>query len=88
MERWIGTARRECLDRLLIVGRCQLEHVLRVYVRHYNRQRPHRALHLRPPDASARISPVGASASPDDLQVKRRKLLGGIISEYELATAA
>jgi hypothetical protein len=36
MERWIGSARRECLDRLLIVGRRQLEHVLRVYVRHYN----------------------------------------------------
>jgi hypothetical protein len=35
MERWVGTVRRECLDRLLIVGRRQLEHVLRVYVRHY-----------------------------------------------------
>jgi putative transposase len=31
MERWVGSARRECLDRLLIVGRRQLEHVLRVY---------------------------------------------------------
>jgi putative transposase len=36
IERWIGSARRECLDRLLIVGRRQLEHVLRVYVRHHN----------------------------------------------------
>jgi hypothetical protein len=35
MERWVGTVRRECLDRLLIVGRRQLEHVLRVYVTHY-----------------------------------------------------
>jgi hypothetical protein len=35
MERWVGSVRRECLDRLLIVGRRQLEHVLRVYVRHY-----------------------------------------------------
>jgi hypothetical protein len=31
MERWVGGVRRECLDRLLIVGRRQLEHVLRVY---------------------------------------------------------
>jgi len=30
MERWVGTVRRECLDRLLILGRRQLEHVLRV----------------------------------------------------------
>ena len=28
-ERWVGSVRRECLDRLLIVGRCQLEHGLR-----------------------------------------------------------
>jgi putative transposase len=35
MERWVGSIRRECLDRLLIVGRRQLEHVLCVYVRHY-----------------------------------------------------
>jgi hypothetical protein len=40
MERWVGRFRRECLDRLLIVGRRQREHVLRVYIRHYNRQRP------------------------------------------------
>src|SRR5262249_9327721 len=46
LERWIGSARRECLDRLLVVGRRQLEHVLRVYVRHYNERRPHRALDL------------------------------------------
>jgi putative transposase len=35
MERWVGTARRECLDRLLILSRRNLEHVLRVYVKHY-----------------------------------------------------
>ena len=52
MERWVGSVRRECLDRLLILGHRQLEHVLRVYVRHYNRGRPHRALDLKPPDTS------------------------------------
>jgi transposase InsO family protein len=53
VERWVGSVRRECLDRLLIVGRRQLEHVLRVYVRHYNCVRPHRALDLQPPDLTA-----------------------------------
>ena len=48
-ERWVGSVRRECLDRILIIGRRQLEHALRVYVRHYNGGRPHRALHLKPP---------------------------------------
>ncbi len=35
IERWVGSARRECLDRPLIFNRRQLEHVLRVYLRHY-----------------------------------------------------
>jgi putative transposase len=35
-ERWVGSVRRECLDRLLIFSRRQLEHVLHVYTRHYN----------------------------------------------------
>jgi putative transposase len=87
MERWVGSVRRECLDRLLIVGRRQLEHVLRVYVQHYNRQRPHRALDLKPPDASAR-PPVRAKPTPQALQVRRRDRLGGLIHEYELAAAA
>jgi hypothetical protein len=87
MERWIGSVRRECLDRFLIVGRRQLEHVLRVYARHYNRGRPHRALDLRPPDATtqqaARTGPV-----PLDLRLQRHDLLGGLIHEYENAAAA
>jgi putative transposase len=86
MERWIGSLRRECLDRLLIVSRRQLEHVLRVYVKHYNRQRPHRALNLRPPDSPALLPPA-PHASPQALQVSRRDLVGGLIHEYELAAA-
>jgi putative transposase len=87
MERWVGSVRRECLDRLLIVGRHQLEHVLRTYVQHYNRQRPHRALHLKPPDASTHLS-VRADPKPHHLRVRRRDLLGGLIHEYEIAAAA
>jgi len=87
MERWVGSARRECLDRLLIVGRRQLKHVLRIYVRHYNRRRPQRALDLNAPDSSAR--PVGeSSSSVRDLRVNRRDLLGGVIHEYDIAVAA
>jgi hypothetical protein len=48
-ERWVRTVRQECLDWMLIWGRRQLERVLNEYVRHYNDQRPHRGLALRPP---------------------------------------
>ena len=81
-ERWIGSVRRECLDRLLIFGRRQLEHVLCVYIRHFNRQRPHRALDLRPPDGGIEHSPT-ANVYP--LQVRRHDFLGGLLHEYEAA---
>ncbi len=48
-ERFVRTVRTECLDWLLIVGRRHLEHVLRIYIQHYNRERPHRGLALQPP---------------------------------------
>jgi putative transposase len=82
-ERWVGSVRRECLDRLLILSRRQLEHVLRVYTRHYNQHRPHRALTLRPPEqADKRASSLRA---PPYAQLKRTDLLGGLIHEYERA---
>jgi putative transposase len=81
-ERFVGTLRRECLDWLLIMNRRHLEHVLRVFVDHYNAHRPHRSLDLRPP------SPIGpehrvVSFAPAD--VKRRDRLGGLIHEYSYA---
>jgi putative transposase len=87
MERWVGTIRRERLDRLLILTRRQLEHVLRTYVRHYNRQRPHRAIDLQPPDTRLRSS-VAPASPPQPLRVDRRDLLGGLIHEYDIAAPA
>jgi putative transposase len=82
MERWVGTGRRECLDRMLIVGRRQLEYVLSIYIRHYNRRRPHRALDLHPPDSTTTPPPL---TTPHPHQIKRHDRLGGLIHEYELA---
>jgi transposase InsO family protein len=42
-ERWIRAFRADCLDRILILGRRHLEHVLRIYRRHYNEQAAPRA---------------------------------------------
>jgi hypothetical protein len=49
-ERRVRTLGADCLDRILILGRRHLEHILRVYRQHYNEHRPHRALRLLPPD--------------------------------------
>ena len=81
-ERWVGTVRRDCLDWILIVSRRQLDHVLRVYVDHYNSHRPHRALGLTPPTPERRLRLV--SSHPQD-HVHRRDRLGGLIREYAIA---
>ena len=68
-ERWIASARRECLDRMLITGKRHLRLVLDEYVDHYNTHRPHRALHqnppagIRPPGARIRLQPRRVCAS-------------------------
>jgi len=80
-ERFVRTVRAECLDWLLILNRRHLERVLRVYVDHYNRERPHRAIELRPPELDQRRerSPAG--------EILRRDRLGGLIHEYYRAAA-
>jgi putative transposase len=60
----------------------QLERVLREYVDHYNRERPHRALELRAPDASVEVVPLHP---PSQIAVRRRDRLGGLIHEYARA---
>jgi putative transposase len=80
-ERFVRTVRSECLDWLLILNRRHLEHVLRTYVEHYNRERPHRALNLRPPQA--RSGSELTACQP----IHRRERLGGLIHEYYQAAA-
>jgi putative transposase len=85
VERWVGSVRRECLDRLLILGRRQLENVLRVYVHHYNRGRPHRALGLESPEPTPAVDDPRGDPHAALTIVRRRDLLGGLIHEYQLA---
>ena len=76
-ERWIGTVRRELLDRILVVSRRHLEAALAEYVAHFNDHRPHRALHYAAP-----LNPLPQPTSPPDPRLRRRDRLGGLIHEY------
>jgi len=76
-ERWIASARRECLDRMLITGERHLRLILDEYIDHYNTHRPHRALHQSPP--AGRPHPLGGMTS---MRIRRRDRLGGLIHEY------
>jgi putative transposase len=79
-ERWVGTVRREVLDRMLIFGCRQLRSVLVEYADHYNGHRPHRALAQTPPLGLGEpvvLAPAG--------RVLRRDRLCGLIHEYAQA---
>src|SRR5215210_4859993 len=78
-ERFVPTARTELTDRILIFGEHHLRTVLARYATHYNGRRPHRALQLRPPH------PDDPAPRLDRQRIRRRAVLGGLISEYERA---
>ncbi len=76
-ERFVLTARTELTNRMLILNERHLQAVLAEYVRHYNGRRPHRSRELRPP------RPTHPPAALDSPRVKRQRILGGLINEYE-----
>jgi putative transposase len=78
-ERFVRTARTECLDWLLILGPRHLDRVLRIYIDHYNTERPHRALGRHPP--------LAPPPPPPQAELARRARPGGLLREYRLAAA-
>jgi putative transposase len=80
MERWIGSCRRELLDRTLVWNQRHLMTVLREYEDFYNTHRPHRALKQATP---LRPLPEGVT-NLDHFRVQRRDRAGGVIHEYRL----
>ena len=78
-ERWVGTVRRELLDRTLVWNRRHLEQLLRDYVEHYNTHRPHRSLGQRAPDDR------GVVEYRPGRPIRRHRTCGGLINEYRQA---
>jgi putative transposase len=78
-ERFVLTARSELTDRMLILSQRHLHAVLAEYIQHYNGRRPHRARELGPP------RPTHPVADLNSQRIKRQRLLGGLINEYERA---
>jgi putative transposase len=80
-ERVIGTLRRELLDRTLILGERHLALVLREYLVHYNRHRPHQSRRQRPPD----IETHSVRDMANLRSVRRKPVVAGVINEYHHA---
>lgn len=64
---------------MLFLGERHLRSVLAEYAAHYNGRRPHRSHQLHPP------RPDHPAADLSQERIKRRRVLGGPINEYERA---
>jgi hypothetical protein len=79
-ERWIGSARRECLDQILILNERHLLRVLTTYADFYNQRRPHQGLSQR--------CPIPLVRGPGRGTLSRGNLLGGVIHDYRYRESA
>ncbi len=91
-ERVIGTIRRECLDWLIPLSESHLRSILKSWVGHYNRGRPHMSLGPGVPDPPAPWTVAHnrryRHRIDERLMVRVRSLLGGLHHEYSLAASA
>jgi len=76
-ERFVGSVRRELLDRILIVNTAHAAAVLHEYEDHFNSHRPHRALRQAAP-----VRPLPQHPAGPGVRVLRHDRLGGLIHEY------
>jgi putative transposase len=90
-ERVIGTIRRECLDWVIPMSERHLRSILKSWVEHYNRGRPHSSLGPGVPDPPPELEVIAKSASRHRLAagalVLAKPVLGGLHHEYSLAPA-
>jgi transposase InsO family protein len=73
-ERFVGSAKSECLDRMVLLGEGHLQAAVREFVHHYHEERPHQGLgneFITPP-------PTVTGAGP----MKCRERLGGLLKFY------
>jgi len=85
-ERVIGSIRRECLDYLIPLHERHLKRILREFITHYNRGRPHSALGPGFPEPIQATVPASGHRHrlPPGHRVSKSPVLGGLHHEYRL----
>jgi putative transposase len=77
-ERFVGSIRRELLDRILIINQRHAGIVLHEFEQHFNEHRPHRSL-----GQAAPLRPLPEPTRTEINNVRRRDRLGGLLHEYQ-----
>ena len=83
VERFLRSARQECLDHLLLLGEGHLRRALREYVAYFNQARPHQGRDQRVPVPSALPTPV--PSRPNGGGVMGIPVLSGLHHTYRRA---
>ena len=85
-ERVIGSIRRECLDDLIPLNDRDLKRILREFITHYNRGRPHSVLGPGFPEPIQATVPASDRRHrlPRGHRVAKTAVLGGLHHEYRL----
>ncbi len=77
-ERFVGTLRRELLDRMIFLGEAMLRSAVREFVAHYHQERSH-------PSFDNEILEPGAEVGRETGKIERRDRLGEILRYYHRA---
>jgi transposase InsO family protein len=83
-ERFIGTLKRECLERFVVLGTGHLDHIVAEFTRYYNEERPHMGLGLRTPSGP---SPPECARPPTTSEIRCEERLGGLLRHYHRKAA-
>jgi len=78
VERFIQTIQQECLDHFVVVGKRHLNYIVREFLGHYHKERPHQGLGNVP------LSGLPATGNGE---VVCRERLGGLLKHYERRAA-
>jgi transposase InsO family protein len=73
-ERFVESAKSECLDRMVLLGEGHLRAAVREFLHHYHEERPHQGL------GNELIAPKTTAIGPG--HVKCRERLGGLLKFY------
>ena len=74
-ERFVGSIKEECLDRMIFVGQASLRRAVAEYMDHYHRERNHQGLENR-------LIHVPAVAAAKDGAIHHHSRLGGTLNYY------
>ena len=78
-ERFVGSVKSECLDRIVPLGETHLRVALRAFMDHYHEERPHQGL------GNEFIAPKSAVRGPGPVRCRER--LGGLLKFYDREAA-